>query len=206
MLFLDEFAVYITTSSTFNNQPYSGKIMKNIIIVLVMTVSVPLFSQTLEDKQNFLQELNRYRREAGVEELSYAFEADTLARLRLNTINDRLDSVGENWHDEWMENLHWKSDRDFCRYNVENVPQDTTITWTGECSARLGFYHMRMTIWKVMFDGWKNSKEHWKLMMEPELKYIAIGWKKGNGLIGVLVMFDKEARKNPSKKKEYIFK
>lgn len=175
-------------------------------MALAIFGSIHAISQTLEDKQNFLQELNRYRREAGVGELSYAFEADTLARLRLNTINDRLDSVGENWHDEWLENLHWKSDRDFCRYNVENVPQDTTITWTGECSARLGLYHMRMTFWNVLFNGWKNSKEHWKLMMEPELKYIAIGWKKGNGLIGVLVMFDKEPRKNPSKKKEYIFK
>jgi hypothetical protein len=81
--------------------------MKKLILMILVSTSVFAQSQfktgdviTTEDKLRFLDSLNKYRIEAGVQPLEYLFQEDSLARLRVSTIFRHIDSIGDQ---EWKK-------------------------------------------------------------------------------------------------------
>lgn len=181
--------------------------MKILISLVVLLTFVNVTNaQTLEEKISFVNKLNEHRKENALILFQYSNDTDSLAEMRINTIDSHLDTVGESWKIDYLHHLHYKFERDFCKYNVENISNDSTFTFTAECVAQISFYHKNTNFVTELFNGWKNSKEHWKMILDKDLKYISLKWKKtDNGIIAVLVLFDKEIREDSSKKKTYIY-
>ena len=189
--------------------------MKKIMILLMFILFTPItFSQsnfktgnviTNADKLRFLDSLNKYRIEAGVPILKYSFQEDSLARLRTTTIFNHVDSISEEEYDsDWLEHLHYKFIEDVRKYDKQLVHKDTVLNWSAECSARLSRLLYPDDLIDQLFHGWKNSKEHWKVMLDPKFKYIVLDWfidnqrtmRNRKGTFASLVLFNKRFNKN----------
>lgn len=178
----------------------------NIILVLaIMFLTITMSAQTNIDKNLFLDSLNKYRVEAGMRPYTYASDADTLVFVRNNTVYEHFKNTNYYTFIKNKAHLHAGADSDFVWYNREIIPQDTTLTWNSECAAYISenaFPKEGAEIINKIFTGWKNSQEHWKLMMDPDFQYLALKWTKYEGSVIVhLVIFDKEERPNPTVKK-----
>jgi uncharacterized protein YkwD len=186
--------------------------MKNLILMILVSTSVFAQSQfktgdviTTEDKLRFLDSLNKYRIEAGVPALEYSFKEDSLARLRTTTLFKHIDSISEEtYNSDIMEHNHFNFLEDIKRYDKKNVHPDTVLNWSAECSARLNRLSYPNDLIDELFHGWKNSKEHWKIMLDPRFKYIVLDWIIDNqrhirirkGTFASLVLFNKRFNEN----------
>ncbi len=160
---------------------------------------------TTQDKLRFLDSLNKYRILAGVEPLEYSFQEDSLAKLRTETIFKHIDSISEEeYKSDWMEHQHHRFIEDVRRYDKSNIHKDTVINWSAECSARISKLNNPDDLVDELFQGWKNSKAHWKMMLEPKFKYIVLDWfidnqrhiRQRKGTIASLVLFSKRFNEN----------
>ncbi len=187
-------------------------LMNITYIILFGTMSLMAQSQyktgdtiTTQDKLRFLDSLNKYRILAGVEPLEYSFQEDSLAKLRTETIFKHIDSISEEeYKSDWMEHQHHRFIEDVRKYDKSNVHKDTVINWSAECSARISKLNNPDDLVDELFQGWKNSKAHWKMMLEPKFKYIVLDWfidnqrhiKLRKGTIASLVLFSKRFNEN----------
>ena len=186
--------------------------MKNLILMILISTSVFAQSKfktgdviTTKDKLRFLDSLNKYRIEAGVQPLVYSFQEDSLARLRTTTIFNHVDSISEEeYTSDWLEHLHYKFIEDVRKYDKQLVHKDTVLNWSAECSARLSRFSYPDDLIDELFHGWKNSKEHWKVMLDPKFKYIVLNWfidnqrtmRNRKGTFASLVLFNKRFNEN----------
>ena len=186
--------------------------MKTLLFFIVLSTSLYAQSNlktgdiiTREDKLRFLDSLNKYRLEAGVQPLEYSFQEDSLARLRTTTIFNHIDSISEEEYDsDWLEHLHYKFIEDVRKYDKQLVHKDTVLNWSAECSARLSRLSYPDDLIDELFHGWKNSIEHWKVMLDPKFKYIVLNWfidnqrtmRNRKGTFASLVLFNKRFNKN----------
>ena len=186
--------------------------MKTLIIFLLLSTSLYAQSKfktgdiiTKEDKLRFLDSLNKYRLEAGVQPLEYSFQEDSLARLRTRTLFKHIDSISEEtYKSDIMEHNHYNFFEDVSKYDKEVVHKDTVLSWSAECSARLSRLSYPDDLIDEFFHGWKNSKEHWKIMLDPRFKYIVLDWIIDNqrhirirkGTFASLVLFNKSFNEN----------
>ena len=182
--------------------------MKTLLLILLSTVSVFAQSQfktgdiiTTEDKLRFLDSLNKYRIEAGVAPLKYSFQEDGMAKLRTKTLFEHINSISEEeYKSDIMEHNHFNFFEDVLKYEDQYIPIDTVVNWSAECSARLNRLSYPNDLIDELFHGWKNSKEHWKIMLDPRFKYIVLDWIIDNqrhirirkGTFASLVLFDKK--------------
>jgi uncharacterized protein YkwD len=187
-------------------------LMNISLIIFLGTMSLMAQSQyktgdtiTTQDKLRFLDSLNKYRILAGVEPLEYSFQEDSLAKLRTETIFKHIDSISEEeYKSDWMEHQHHRFIEDVRRYDKSNIHKDTVINWSAECSARISKLNNPDDLVDELFQGWKNSKAHWKMMLEPKFKYIVLDWFIDNqrhirirkGTISSLVLFSKRFNEN----------
>ena len=185
--------------------------MKNLILMILVSTSIFAQSKfktgdiiTTEDKLRFLDSLNKYRIEAGVNPLKYSFQEDSLARLRTTTLFKHIDSISEEtYKSDIMEHNHFNFFEDTERYDKKNVHPDTVLNWSAECSARLSKLNQADDLIDELFHGWKNSKEHWKIMLDPRFDYIVLDWIIDNqrhirlrkGTFASLVLFTKGINK-----------
>lgn len=151
------------------------------------------------DKLRFLDSINKYRIEKGIAPVTYSFHDDKLAKFRVKTIFKHIDSINEQ---EYQKNpvyhLHYNFEKNVRSYENKYVPMDSVITRGGECSAR---YDKRLPVFDIVkdvFEGWKNSPEHWAQMMNPDFTYIVLAWyvdkrdyEKQKGTVVSLVLFNK---------------
>ena len=158
--------------------------MKRLFLMILVSTSVFAQAQfktgniiTTEDKLRFLDSLNKYRIEAGVPALEYSFQEDSLARLRTRTVFNYIEQIGE---DEYklnpLENLHFNFVEDIKKYIIENIHEDSVLYWSAECSARLSKLNQADDLVNELFHGWKNSKEHWKVMLDDRYTSISLNW------------------------------
>lgn len=156
---------------------------------------------TTEDKLRFLDSLNKYRIEAGAPPVKYSFQEDSLARLRVSTIFRHIDSIGDqDWKKDVLEAQHYRFFEDIQQYDKSNVHPDTVLSWQGECTARLSKLYKIEDLVDELFHGWKNSPEHWKLMLDPKYEFIVLDWFIDNqrhprlqkGYFAALVLFSKD--------------
>jgi len=187
-------------------------VMKKLLLILLSTVSIFAQSQfktgdviTTKDKLRFLDSLNKYRIEAGVPALEYSFQEDSIARLRTRILFNHIDSISEEtYNSDIMEHNHFNFLEDIKRYDKKNVHPDTVLNWSAECSARLSRLSYPDDLIDELFQGWKNSKEHWKIMLDPRFKYIVLDWLIDNqrhirirkGTFASLVIFNKKFNEN----------
>ena len=158
--------------------------MKTLLLILLSTVSLFAQSQfktgdviTTEDKLRFLDSLNKYRIEAGVPALEYSFQEDSLARLRVNTLLNHVETLSdEEYKSDWQNHLHFNLRKDIKAYDKSNVVIDSFINMYGECAARLSRFSDTDNMVDKLFQGWKNSKPHWELMLNPNYKTISLFW------------------------------
>jgi len=186
-------------------------LMNITYIILFGTMSLMAQSQyktgdtiTTEDKLRFLDSLNKYRILAGVEPLEYSFQEDSLAKLRTETIFKHVDSISEEeYRLNPLENLHFNFVEDIKKYITENIHQDSVLYWSAECSARLSKLNSPDDLIDELFQGWKNSKAHWKVMLDGRYTSISLFWhidnyrhiRKRKGTIAALVLFKKDMTK-----------
>ena len=186
--------------------------MKKMFLMIFVSTSVFAQSQfktgdviTTQDKLRFLDSLNKYRIEAGVPLLEYSLQEDSLAKLRTTTIFNHIDSISEEeYKSDWMEHQHHRFIEDVRKYDKEFVHKDTVLNWSAECSARISKFNSPDDLVNEIFQGWKNSKAHWKMMLEPKFKYIVLNWFIDNqrhirlrkGTIASLVLFNKRFNEN----------
>lgn len=153
------------------------------------------------DKLRFLDSVNSYRIIKGVPPLRYSFQEDSLSRLRVASIYRHIDSIGDDeWKKDISEAQHFRFFEDLDVYDKNNVHPDTVLSWQGECTARLGKL-FKIDDWvEELFHGWKNSPEHWKMMLDSDFEYMTlhlysdthrhIRLRKGH--FAALVLFSKE--------------
>jgi uncharacterized protein YkwD len=158
--------------------------MKAVILMIFSAVSISAQGQIniggvirSEDKLRFLDSLNKYRIEAGVPALEYSFQEDSLARLRVNTLFNHVESLSEeDYKSDWQNHLHFDLRKDIKAYDKSNVVIDSFINMYGECAARLSRFSDTDDMANKLFQGWKNSKPHWELMLSPNYKTISLFW------------------------------
>lgn len=186
--------------------------MKNLFLFILASSSVFAQSKfttgdaiTTQDKLRFLDSLNKYRIESGVSPLEYSLQEDSLAKIRTTTIFNHIDSISEEeYKSDWMEHQHHRFIEDVRKYDKEFVHKDTVLNWSAECSARINKLNSPDDLVNELFQGWKNSKAHWKMMLEPKFKYIVLNWFIDNqrhirlrkGTIASLVLFNKRFNEN----------
>lgn len=186
--------------------------MKTFILMILSTVSILAQSQfktgdviTSEDKLRFLDSLNKYRIAAGVPALEYSFQEDSLAKLRTKTLFKHIDSISEEtYNSDVMEHNHFNFIEDVLNYEKQHIHIDTVVNWSAECSARLNKLYQVHDMVDELFHGWKNSSEHWKIMLDARFKYIVLDWFIDNqrhirlrkGTFASLVLFDKKIVKS----------
>lgn len=185
-----------------------GVTMHFSIIILLFLVHGLCFSQsnrtgnfiTKEDKLRFLDSLNAYRAEIGSIPLQYSFQEDSLARLRVATIFRHVDSISESeYKSDYVAALHYKFKDDIRDYDKKNVHPDTVLAFHGECSARLSKLSEPDDLISELFQGWKNSPEHWEMMLDSKYQHMMLYWFIDNdrhirlrkGTIAVLLMYTK---------------
>lgn len=176
--------------------------LKILIILLTVWTAMYTHAQTTSEKLRFLDSLNKYRIQVGVRPMEYYFEADTLAKRRFETTSNHIDSMSYDIRDlpktEFRANVHYRFSEDEEWFNEKIVPQDTTVTSIAECSGYLtisNYLGFSDNIANAMFLGWKKSEDHWNMMMDARLKYVAIYWSMtNNGFIPILIMLDKSLR------------
>jgi len=191
-------------------------VMKTFILMLFATAS--LFAQSQfktssiisnEDKLRFLDSLNKYRVLAGVKPLQYNFQEDSLARLRVGTIFNHVNSISEEeYKSNFIENLHFNYFEDIEKYIKENIHKDSVITWDAECSARLSKLAFPEDMVNELFNGWKNSKPHWEIMLDAKFEFISLYWfmdverhiRERKGTFASLVLFSKDKTKSAKKR------
>ncbi len=158
--------------------------MKKLILLVLLSTSMLAQSQfntgdtiTAIDKLRFLDSLNKYRTLAGVKPLQYSFRQDSLAKIRTETIFNRIDSITEDdYKSEILSHMHFNLRKDIKRFDKSHIPVDSFIQMYGECSARLNKLNVCKDLISELFNGWKNSKEHWEIMLDPNYEYISLNW------------------------------
>ena len=188
-----------------------------LLFMLLLMIS-PMMAQkpfkngdviSTQDKLRFLDSLNKYRTLAGLKTMKYSFHEDSLSRLRVNSIFQHIDSIGETeYKKDIIEHQHhnWKEDWD--NYDLKNVHKDTVISYYAECTARLHKLTEVDDMVNKLFQGWKNSKGHWAAMMSPEYEQITLDWLDDSqyvnsdkplylrrGYFAALVLFSKDVNK-----------
>ena len=152
------------------------------------------------DKLRFLDSLNTYRAIAGVPPLRYSFQEDSLAKLRVSSIYRHIDSIGEEeYKRDIIEHQHYNWEHDWHTYDKKNIHPDTVLSHYAECTARLSKLFEYDEMFDKLFQGWKNSSEHWKIMMSPKYEYITLHFALDNhkhlrlqkGYFAALVLFSK---------------
>ncbi len=190
------------------------------LIILFGTMSLMAQSQyktgdiiTSQDKLRFLDSLNKYRAIAGVEPLEYSFQEDSLAKLRTETIFKHIDSISEEeYRLNPLENLHFNFVEDIKKYITENIHQDSVLYWSAECSARISKLNNPDDLINELFNGWKNSKDHWKVMLDGRYTSISLSWhidnyrniRKRKGTIASLVLFKKDMTKKEKERRSKL--
>ena len=178
-----------------------------IIIMIILSQGICLAQNnvtgneiTKDDKLRFLDSLNSYRKEIGAIPLQYSFQEDSLARLRVATIFKHVDSISESeYKSDYVAALHYKFKDDIRAYDKKNVHPDTVLAFHGECSARLSKLSDIDDLVSELFQGWKNSPEHWKMMLDSKYQHMMLYWFIDNerhirlrkGTIAVLLMYTK---------------
>ena len=158
--------------------------MKKIILMILVSTSVFAQSQfktgdiiTNEDKLRFLDSVNKYRIEAGVKPLEYSLRQDILASIRIETILNRIENITETeYKSEILNHMHFNLRKDVVDFETNHIPLDSFIQIYGECSARLSKLSTHDDLVSTLFNGWKNSKEHWKIMLDSSYEYISLNW------------------------------
>ena len=152
------------------------------------------------DKLRFLDSLNTYRAIAGVPPLRYSFQEDSLAKLRVSSIYRHIDSIGEEeYKRDIIEHQHYNWEHDWHTYDKKNIHPDTVLSHYAECTARLSKLFEYDEMFDKLFQGWKNSSEHWKIMMSPKYEYITLHFalddhkhlRLRKGYFAALVLFSK---------------
>jgi uncharacterized protein YkwD len=132
-----------------------------------------------EDKLRFLDSVNKYRIRKGIAPLTYSFQDDKLARVRVRTIYKHIDSISdEEYQSNNLQHLHYKFEKNLISYDNKYINKDSIITAAGECVAHLGKMTLivRSDLVNKVFQGWKNSPAHWKEIMCPDYTYIVLHW------------------------------
>jgi hypothetical protein len=189
--------------------------MKSLLLCMMILFVNVLFAQkgykagdtiTSFDKLRLLDSINRYRALKDIPLLSYSFQEDSLARLRISTIYNHVDSIGEvEFRKNVIEHQHYNWEADWYSYDKKNVHPDTVLSYYAECTARL---HKLVEVDDMvdnLFNGWKNSPEHWEAMMDSKYEYITFYWLNDSqyiesgkplplrrGYFGALVLFSKD--------------
>ena len=174
--------------------------MKYILIILsLMIIDIQAVAQTPEQKQEFLDSLNKYRIAAGSNPVEYDYDADALAQTRVQTICKHLDDISEQeYNSDVRLHLHHDCEEDFKNYHskVKSEKLDT-LGRGGECSAYLTrwFSNNPASMHIKLFNGWKNSPDHFEAMMDSRYEYIALSWTyHKDQVVASLVMFQVKSR------------
>jgi len=178
--------------------------MKRLIIFLFAATSVFAQTQfktgdmiTTQDKLRFLDSLNKYRNMYGIPELKYSFKYEGISVNRIETIRTHIKKIGyEECRKDIRKHLHINFMEDFCKFNINTLPEDTTFTWKGECTLSVNNGYVlekKLDIITEIFTAWKESQDHWCNMLDPDFKYIALAFEYKDGIIiSVLNSFDLE--------------
>ncbi len=160
-----------------------------------MIIDIQAVAQTPEQKQEFMDSLNKYRIAAGSDPVKYDYYADSLAQLRIQTICSHLDDIDqEEYSANIRKYLHYNIDADYKTYEEFLIAtKQDSIGWSSECAAHLSKWMSNnpASIHIKLFQGWKNSQDHWNVMLDSRLRRIALAWKYHNGqIVASLVIFD----------------
>jgi uncharacterized protein YkwD len=131
------------------------------------------------DKLRFLDSINKYRVKKGIAPLTYSFQDDKLAKIRVRSIYKHIDSISDaEYKLNYLEHLHYKFEKNLISYDNKYINKDSIITASGECVAHLGKMNLivRTDLVNTIFQGWKNSPAHWKEMMCPDYTYMVLHW------------------------------
>jgi uncharacterized protein YkwD len=131
------------------------------------------------DKLRFLDSINKYRVKKGIAPLTYSFQDDKLARIRVRSIYKHIDSISDaEYKLNYLEHLHYKFEKNLISYDNKYINKDSIITAAGECAAGLpkSTLIVRTDLVNTIFQGWKNSPAHWKEMMCPDYTYMVLHW------------------------------
>jgi hypothetical protein len=155
-----------------------------------------VFSQTVEQREEFLKLLNTARIEHGLDTLIYETTADSAADYRLNSICGCLDTLSkELYQEDYKKYFHYNLSKDLDSINRHVFPIETYPEIIGECVYRANIFDLVDTlkyIHKSAFYGWMDSYWHREAMMMKEFKYVGLRLKKCKTMtMLILVMYKK---------------
>lgn len=181
--------------------------MKKIIVLLLILAS-PLFAEkgtsnfkkvfTQEEKQIFLDSMNKYRSMIGVKPVQYLEDVERLANVRIETIYNHLKDISNTISEKELRkdrfyHLHVGMYLDVRLFDVRlemNKKKDYRMLSSGECTAL--FFQDDSNMLESLFNGWKGSPSHWNGMMDETYDTIALEMKNTDqGFIACLIIFRK---------------
>jgi uncharacterized protein YkwD len=179
--------------------------MKKLIVLLLFLAS-PLFAEkgtsnfkkvfTQEEKQIFLDSMNKYRLMIGLKPVQYLKDVERLANVRIETIYNHLKEISDTTtvkelRKSCLYHLHFGMYLDVRRFDVRlemNKKKNYSMISPGECIAL--FFQDESNMVEALFNGWKGSPSHWDAMMDESNDTIALEMKKTDkGIIACLILF-----------------
>ena len=182
------------------------------IIVLLLIIATPLFAEkgksnfknvfTQEEKQIFLDSMNKYRSMIGVEPVQYLKDVERLANVRIETIYNHLKEISDTTtvkelRKNCLYHLHYGQTIDVRLFDIRlkmDKKKSYLMPTSSECIAV--FFQDDSNMVEALFNGWKGSPSHWGGMMDESNDTIAIEMKKTDqGIIACLILFEKFNKK-----------
>lgn len=179
--------------------------MKKLIVLLLILAS-PLFAEkgtsnfkkvfTQEEKQIFLDSMNKYRLMIGLKPVQYLKDVERLANVRIETIYNHLKEISDTTtvkelRKNCLYHLHFGMYLDISLFDVRlemNKKKNYSMISPGECIAL--FFQDESNMVEALFNGWKGSPSHWDAMMGESKDTIALEMKKTDkGIIACLILF-----------------
>jgi uncharacterized protein YkwD len=185
--------------------------MKKIIVLLLILAS-PLFAEkgtsnfkkvfTQEEKQIFLDSMNKYRSMIGVKPVKYLKDVERLANTRIETIYNHLKDISDTISEKELRknclyHLHFGMYIDVGLFDIGlkmDKKKSYLMPTPSECIAV--FFKDESNMVESLFNGWRGSPSHWGGMMGESNDTIALEMKKTDqGIIACLILFEKYNKK-----------
>jgi hypothetical protein len=185
--------------------------MKKIIVLLLILAS-PLFAEkgtsnfkkvfTQEEKQIFLDSMNKYRLAKGLKRVEYYPDIENLAKIRIKTISKHRKEVlssitKEEYRKNHLYHLHFGlyEDMELFNINLKSNRKKNYIMAIPSENIALFFENDGQLIYSL-FDGWKHSPSHWDAMMKETIDTVALEMGETDvGIIACLVLFKRLNKK-----------
>lgn len=160
------------------------------------------YSVSMKDKISIVDSINAYRIQLGLAPITYFVEMEKLPIIRTTSIYTHLKTLKSFESDEFKKHiskhLHVHFHHDQLSFHIKLVRTKSKYTMPFAMENVAFLVGHAKNVHLIMFEGWKNSSEHWNAMMSSSINSITMHFSSTDiGIIGDMILFSTSLKKRP---------